>query len=99
MNTGIQRNQKEIQDITNQIFGLMDKGFKGEEIWKKLGISADQFFIYRRKFSREVEKGTFPYNETLKFEKLKHPIAKYLNPIEFCERYLAIKPTPMQNLI
>lgn len=97
MNTGIERSQNEIRRIKGQIAILKEQGFSNFEMIDILKVSRSQFFRYCQAMKPDAEK-TLNLDKSIEVKPLTR-IQRNLNPIEFCDKYLAVNPLPMQRLI
>lgn len=96
-NIGTQSTRREIRLICERIDELIGQGLKPKEIQNRLQISRDRYFRYKRRIDEKATKKIL--DPTLKNLKPLKSINKTLNPIQFCDKYLPIKPKPMQRLM
>lgn len=97
-NTGDQRTQVQIKHIAHKIFELEQSDYSPREIREKLSISKYQYIRYRKtRYFPRVQDHLF-IDKSVHIKPI-GKINKNLNPVEFCDKYLAGKLLPVQRTI
>jgi hypothetical protein len=93
------RSDKEVRLFTGQLQQYIDAGgYTNEELADIFHMSKRQLIRWKVKLTRNIVPPKEHADSTLDPGKV-GKINKHLNPIEFCDKYLAIKPNKIQRLI
>jgi len=92
------RSSKEISELKSQIKHLKLDGVRPMEIMARLNLSKPLYYFHERNIRGEVKTELASWDNLRLIQPLKE-IRLDLNPVQFCDEYLPIKPKFMQRLM